>query len=58
MSQINTRVKDEVLSASRETIYTKYGLRRGDVKKALEEAMIDYIRKSSEKQVITPNIGA
>ena len=45
MAQITTKIKEDVLKAFRDTIYTKYGLRRGDLKHALEEAMTDYIQK-------------
>lgn len=45
MAQITTKIKDEILKAFRDTIYTKYGLKRGDLKHAIEEAMADYIAK-------------
>lgn len=48
MSQINTRIDDDVLDGFREVIFHKYGLKKGDFKKALEEALQDYIQKHNE----------
>ncbi|MDX1373554.1 MAG: hypothetical protein R3321_13865 [Nitrososphaeraceae archaeon] len=45
MSQINTRIDDEVLDNFREVIFHRYGLKKGDFKKALEEALKDYVKK-------------
>jgi len=45
MAQITTKIRDEILKEFRDVVYTKYGLRRGDLKLAIEEAMTDYIQK-------------
>lgn len=49
MAQVTTKVQDDILKAFRDVIYTRFGLKKGDVKHALEEAMIDYIEKYREK---------
>ena len=45
MGQINTQIDAQILKNFRAVIFTRYGLRRGDFKKALEEAMNDYVKK-------------
>ena len=45
MSQIAVNVDEELLEHFREVIYHKHGLKRGDLKRAIEEVMQDYIRK-------------
>jgi len=55
MSQITTKVNDDILIAFRDTIYAKSRLRRGSIKYALEEAMKDYIikYKNLEPEIIS-----
>jgi len=55
MSQITTKVDDDILIAFRDTIYAKSRLRRGSIKYALEEAMKDYIikYKNLEPEIIS-----
>jgi len=48
MVQINAKVNDEIVKKFRHIIYEKDGLKKGDFKKALEEAMVDYIGKYSD----------
>jgi len=48
MTQINTKIDDKIFEGFREIIYYKYGLRKGDFKKAVEEAMLDYIKKHAQ----------
>jgi hypothetical protein len=43
MAIINTKLDDTILTQFRDTIYHMSGLKRGDFKKSLEIAMIDYI---------------
>ena len=50
MSLINARIDDKLLKDFRHVVYVKYGLRKGDLTKALEEAIKDYVQKNSEKQ--------
>lgn len=45
MSQIGTKVNDDIMDAFRDTIYGKSRLKRGSIKYALEEAMQDYVLK-------------
>ncbi|AFU57748.1 hypothetical protein Ngar_c08060 [Candidatus Nitrososphaera gargensis Ga9.2] len=45
MAIINAKVDDNLVKEFRHVIYEKYGLRKGDFKNALEEAILDYIRK-------------
>lgn len=45
MTVINAKIDDTLVGQFRHVVYTKYGLRKGDFKKALEEAMLDYVRK-------------
>ena len=48
MTQINTKIDDTLFDDFREIIYYKYGLRKGDFKKAIEEALQDYIKKHAQ----------
>lgn len=48
MSLINARIDDGLLKEFRHVVYIKYGLRKGDLTKALEEAIRDYVAKNSE----------
>jgi hypothetical protein len=48
MSLINARIDDRLLKQFRHVVYLKYGLKKGDLTKALEEAMQDYVRKNAE----------
>lgn len=43
--QITVNLDDKLLDIFRETIYYRTGLRRGDFKTAIEDAMLDYILK-------------
>ncbi len=47
MSQINAKIDEEVLRQFRDVIYQRRGLRKGDFKDSVEEAMLDYIIKYS-----------
>lgn len=51
MAIINAKIDDSLLKEFRHVIYKRYGLRKGDLKNALEEAIIDYIRKYSAEKV-------
>lgn len=48
MTQINAKIDEEILKEFRDVIYTRMGLRKGDFKKSLEDAMLDYIIKYSK----------
>jgi hypothetical protein len=48
MSLINARIDDKLLKDFRHVVYVKYGLKKGDLTKALEEAIRDYVQKNSE----------
>lgn len=50
MTIINTKLDDTILTQFRDTIYHKTGLKRGDFKKSLEVAMIDYIINYSNSE--------
>jgi hypothetical protein len=45
MAVINAKVDDSLIREFRHVIYERHGLKKGDLKHALEEAMHDYIRK-------------
>ena len=49
MTVINANVDDKLVKQFRHVIYNKHVLKKGDFKNALEEAMLDYIRKYGEK---------
>jgi len=58
---INAKVDDSLVKEFRHVIYERHGLKKGDFKNALEEAMLDYIRKhaaektaGSRKESIAP----
>jgi len=44
---INAKVDDNLVKEFRHVIYERHGLKKGDFKNALEEAIVDYIRKYS-----------
>jgi predicted PolB exonuclease-like 3'-5' exonuclease len=48
MTVINANVDDKLVLKFRHVIYERHGLKKGDFKNALEEAMLDYIQKYSE----------
>jgi hypothetical protein len=48
---INAKVDDNLVREFRHVIYEKHGLKKGDFKHALEEAMHDYIRKYAAEKV-------
>lgn len=55
MAIINAKVDDNLVKEFRHVIYEKHGLKKGDFKNALEEAMLDYIHKYfSEKAAGSP----
>ena len=43
MAIINAKVDDNLVKQFRHVIYERHGLKKGDFKNALEEAMLDYI---------------
>ena len=45
MTQITADLDDKLLKEFRDVIYRRFGLRRGDFKKSLEEAITEYIEK-------------
>jgi hypothetical protein len=47
---INAKVDDNLVKEFRHVIYEKHGLKKGDFKNALEEAMLDYIRKHAAEK--------
>jgi hypothetical protein len=47
---INAKVDDNLVKEFRHVIYEKHGLKKGDFKHALEEAMMDYIRKHAAEK--------
>jgi len=49
MAQITTKINEKILVAFRDVIYSKSGLRRGDLKIAIEDTMKDYIIKHRKK---------
>lgn len=48
---INAKIDDKLVKEFRHVIYSRHGLKKGDFKNALEEAMLDYIRKYSEQNL-------
>lgn len=49
MAIINAKIDDKLVKDFRHVIYSRHGLKKGDFKNALEEAMLDYIRKYTEQ---------
>ena len=45
MTQITANLDDRLIKEFRDVIYNKSGLRKGDFKKSLEEAIKEYITK-------------
>jgi hypothetical protein len=46
---INAKIDDKLVKEFRHVIYNRHGLKKGDFKNALEEAMLDYIRKYADE---------
>jgi antitoxin component of RelBE/YafQ-DinJ toxin-antitoxin module len=55
MSLINARIDDKLLKDFRHVVYVKYGLKKGDLTKALEEAIRDYVEKNEEPKAVSAN---
>jgi hypothetical protein len=55
MSLINARIDDKLLKDFRHVVYVKYGLKKGDLTKALEEAIRDYVEKNEEPKTVSVN---
>lgn len=49
MAIINAKIDDNLVKEFRHVIYNRHGLKKGDFKNALEEAMVDYIRKYAQE---------
>jgi hypothetical protein len=49
---INAKIDDDLVKEFRQVIYERHGLRKGDLKNALQEAMLDYIRKYSDQKTV------
>jgi hypothetical protein len=47
LGKINLVVSDELEKSFRDAIYKKYGLKRGNISKATEEALRDWIKKNA-----------
>lgn len=43
-----TTIDEDIMKRFRHVVYVKYGLKKGDISKALTEAVMDYIGKNSE----------
>ena len=52
MTQVNASIDDEILKEFRHVVYNSTGLKKGDLKKALEVAMLDYIKKYSDPKTM------
>jgi hypothetical protein len=52
MAIINAKVDDNLIKEFRHVIYERHGLKKGDLKNALEEAILDYIRKYAAEKVV------
>jgi len=49
MVRVSTNLDDEIVRRFRHVIYVRSELKKGTIKKALEEAMLDYIEKHEDK---------
>jgi len=48
MTQICANINNKILEEFRAVIYEKSGLKKGDFKKFLEDAMLEYVSKYSK----------
>jgi len=48
MSQVSANIDGKILEEFRKIIFYRYGLKKGDFKKALEESITDYIQKHQD----------
>jgi len=48
LTKINANIDDRVLKEFRDIIFTKSGLKRGDFKNTLEDAILDYVKKHNK----------
>jgi hypothetical protein len=51
MGKIDLIISDELEKKFRDNVYKRYGLKRGNIKTAIEEAIADWIEKQSNKSV-------
>jgi len=56
VTQVNASIDDEILKRFRHVVYTISGLKKGDLKKALELAMLDYIEKYSDSKYVKESL--
>lgn len=54
MGKINLCLSDELEKQFREAVFRKYGLKRGNIQKAIEEALKEWIQKGMQKQESPP----
>ncbi|MEM2026848.1 MAG: hypothetical protein QXT30_03695 [Candidatus Bathyarchaeia archaeon] len=47
MGKLNLKIEDWLESKFRETAYRKYGYRKGSLRRALEEALEEWIRRNN-----------
>lgn len=47
MGKINIIISDKLEKEFREAVFQRYGLKRGNIKKAIEEAIQDWIQKQN-----------
>ena len=48
MTQINAKIDDRILKEFRDVIFTRTGLKKGDFKNTLEDAIIEYVKKHNK----------
>jgi len=47
IGKINLMISDELEKRFRDAVFKRYGLKRGNISKAIEEALNDWIKKHS-----------
>ncbi|MGI0083301.1 MAG: hypothetical protein ACREAF_02750 [Nitrosopumilaceae archaeon] len=48
VAKITTTIDDKILTKFRDAVYNTKGLKKGDIKNALEDAMLDYVQKYNQ----------
>ena len=50
MARMNIAISDEMEKKFRETVFLKYGMKKGNITKAAEEALNDWIERQKRKR--------
>lgn len=50
MARVNLTVSDELEKEFREKVFERYGMKKGNIAKAIEEAIREWVERDTEKR--------